>query len=142
MSPTQAAAVPYRRTEFGAEVLLITSSGSGAWTVPKGGIKKGDSARVTARLETLEEAGVLGRLDDAPLGRFRYKKRGRRHQVEVFALKVEKVLPRWAEEETRHRIWVPLAEASRLLGRPELVAFLTELRHRLLAGSLVLRRAA
>jgi len=138
----QAAAVPFRLSRFGIEVLLVTSSGSGRWTVPKGGIKKGHDAQKTARLETLEEAGVLGELVGPPLGAFSYKKSGRRQRVRVYALRVERVLDRWQEEDRRRRVWVPIAEAPGLVGRRPIAELLVRLRHRILSATGQLTRLA
>ncbi len=129
----QAAALPYRETAFGVEVLLV-SRASGGWGVPKGGIKRGHDACQTARLEALEEAGVLGELIRPDLGRYRFRKRGAAHEVAVFALRVERVLGRWQEDRRRVRVWVPAPEAPALL-RPELGRLVTSLRHRLLTSA-------
>lgn len=130
----QAAAIPYRRSALGhVEVLLVSLTGGG-WGVPKGGVKKGHDAPQTAALETLEEAGVLGSLVDEPLGRYRFTKRGRAHEVTVYALEVERWLARWQEEDARIRVWVPVSEAPRLLRRKALIPFLTRLRHQLLTA--------
>ncbi|RMG12501.1 MAG: NUDIX domain-containing protein [Planctomycetota bacterium] len=142
MSKAQAGAVPYRDGPFGHEVLLVTTRGKGGWGIPKGGVKKGHSLEQTARLETLEEAGVLGPLDPVPLGSYVHPKKGSRREVVVYALRVERVLDRWAEDAERHRVWVPLAEAGTLVERKELQRLFTRLRHRLLAASLSLTRRA
>ena len=114
--------------------MLITVR-SGSWGLPKGGIKKNDSPLRTARIETLEEAGALGRIDRKSLGTFTYRKRGRKQSVEVFGLEVEHLLDRWAEEENRSRVWVSITEAPSLLGRGAWTPMLTRLRHALLTRS-------
>lgn len=126
----QAAAIPYRMSAHGIEVLLVTRSGGG-WGLPKGGVKKGQSAREAAAMECLEEAGLLGEVG-ARLGSFSYRKAGRKRQVAVFALEVRRVLDRWQEDGRRLRVWVPIAEAERLVKRKETPRFLTKLRHLLL----------
>ena len=136
----QAAAIPFRRSEHGIEVLLVTRTGGG-WGIPKGGVKKGQSAREAAAMECLEEAGVLG-TPGAKLGSFSYRKGGRKRQVAVFALEVERVLDRWQEDGRRLRVWVPIAEAERLVKRKETPRFVTKLRHRLLTASVPVRLAA
>ena len=114
----------------------MISSRSGAWGIPKGGIKRGHSAADTARIETLEEAGVLGALVGPPLGSFSYRKKGQRHDVQVFALRVERQLERWAEETRRVRVWLSIAEAPALVKRRAVATLLVQLRHRLLADPL------
>ncbi len=136
MSVPQAGAVCFREGPWGGVEVLLISSQSGAWGIPKGGIKRGHSAADTARLETLEEAGVLGPLIGPPLGSFSYRKRKRRHDVQVFALRVDRQLERWAEEGQRVRVWVNIAEAPTLLKRQAVASLLVQLRHRLLAGPL------
>lgn len=136
----QAAAIPYRRSVHGIEVLLVTRSGGG-WGLPKGGVKKGQSAREAAAMECLEEAGVLGSAG-AKLGSFSYRKSGRKRQVAVYALEVERVLERWQEDGRRLRVWVPIAEAERMIKRKETPRFLTKLRHRLLTADVPVVRLA
>ena len=138
----QAAAFPYRSSPFGGlEVLLVTRR-SGGWGVPKGKVEAGDTPAQTARLETMEEAGVLGEVSGPALGRYAYTKRGREHEVLVFPLVVRRELARWFEEERRTRVWVPLPEAARLLPNPQLVGLLMTLRHRLLTTGEALPLAA
>jgi len=110
----------------------LVSCSRGGWGLPKGGVKGGQTPEQAALAESLEEAGLLGQLEDR-LGSFRYRKRGKKNLVHVFPLRVERVLARWEEEERRHRVWVALAEAASLLRRPEVERFLIELRHQLLA---------
>ncbi|MGE0708693.1 MAG: NUDIX hydrolase [Planctomycetota bacterium] len=126
-----AAAIPYRRGPHGGiEVLLITRRGGG-WGLPKGGVKRGDTSARTAALEAFEEAGVLGAVGEL-LGSFSCRKEGKRRDVEVFPLEVERVLDRWQEEGRRLRVWVPISEAPRLIRRRESHRLVIRLRHRLL----------
>ncbi len=128
----QAAAIPYRRSPFGGYEVLLVSCSRGGWGLPKGGVKGGQSPEQAASAESLEEAGILGQIEET-LGWFRYRKRGKKNLVHVFPLCVERVLARWEEEGCRHRVWVSLTEASSLLRRPEVERFLIDLRHQLLA---------
>ena len=82
----QAGVIPYRFEAGALQVLLITSRGSGRWVIPKGGIEKGFSPAQAAAREAYEEAGVKGRISDAPLGSFTYSKRLRSGNV---------IPPRW-----------------------------------------------
>lgn len=140
----QAGAIPFRRSPFGVEVLLVSVGTGAGWGFPKGGIKRGSDPVATARAETLEEAGVLGTVLEPALGTYTFRKRGRPHQVELFGLEVERQLARWLEEGRRVRAWVSIAEAGQLLRRPQSAALLTQLRHRLLTAEAVRfqRRAA
>lgn len=129
---TQAAAVPYRLVSGRVDVLLITGR-TGKWTFPKGGIKAGATPEETAAMETLEEAGVTGRLEDA-LGHFEFEKDGDLHCARVFPLRVTRVLDRWEEEDARLRVWVPIAEVGRFVRRKAVLRLVVTLRHRLLAA--------
>lgn len=107
----QAGAVPYRiDPEGGVWVLLITNH-RGEWIIPKGMIDANRTAEQTALNEALEEAGITGSLDAAPLGSFSYQKGGRQLPVQVFAMQVDRVLVRWLEQGEREREWFRCAEA-------------------------------
>lgn len=129
----QAAAVPYRPSPFGGYEILLVSCSRGGWGLPKGGVKRNQTPAAAAVAECLEEGGILGQIEPR-LGSFRYRKRGKPNLVHVFPLRVKRVLARWEEEGDRHRIWVSLVEAPRLLRRPEIERFLIDLRHALLAN--------
>ena len=61
-------AVCYRRSDAGVKLLLVRSS-AGRWTLPKGGVEKGELQADAAAREAREEAGVRGsdyRPDDPP----------------------------------------------------------------------------
>src|SRR2546421_1062113 len=61
----QVAAVCYRIRRSDIEFLLIQTRG-GRWTFPKGGIEPGLTHAQAAALEAFEEAGVHGRMEEAP----------------------------------------------------------------------------
>lgn len=132
----QAAAIPWRRSSEGLIEVLLVSTRDGRWTVPKGGIKRGSTAALTAEAEALEEAGVLGKVNGPSLGQVRFVKRGRAHEVLGFELRVTRLLPRWEEEDRRVRAWVGIAEAEQLLRRPALRELVRALRRRLLVAGL------
>ena len=113
----QAAAIPYRIVGTTLEVLLVTST-SGNWILPKGNIDAGNTPAQTAEIEALEEAGVVGSAWPAPVGAYDYEKASIRLWVQVFPLKVEQVLEEWAESKRRSRRWASLAEAIRLVAEP------------------------
>ena len=136
----QGAAVPYRWTPFGTLEVLLVSTRSGRWTLPKGGIKKGCNAREAARRESLEEAGILGRLEEPPLGYFSCKKGGRKALCQAFALQVTHVLERWEEDEERLRAWVSISEAPSFLKRESQARLVRKLHQRLLLQSQATKR--
>lgn len=107
----QAAALPYRLAVSGrAELLLITSS-AGRWTPPKGWIDPGRTAEETAALEALEEAGVIGDVQTPALGQYRDPRPDGEREITLFALRVDRVLDQWQEDDTRTRQWFALADA-------------------------------
>ena len=66
----QAAVIAMRQ----GQICLITSSSGKRWLLPKGHLEQGEDLQDTARHEAWEEAGVLGRLRDRPVGRYRFHK--------------------------------------------------------------------
>jgi phosphohistidine phosphatase len=115
----QAGVIPYRVTERGCEVLLITSR-RGRWIIPKGVIDPGMTPQEAARQEAYEEAGVAGAISDEPLGEYRYHKWGGVCTVQVFALAVQTVLDTWPEASARQRRWLAPADAARAVDKPQL----------------------
>ena len=98
----QAAALAWRQSEFGLQVLLVTSLTTGRWVLPKGWVEEGEAHGVTARRETLEEAGVSGAVTREPIGRYSYAKRRKTGKtemllVEVYALQVSESAQNWPE---------------------------------------------
>ena len=129
MVPRQAAAIPFRRdgTEF--SFCLVTTSGGGNWTFPKGIIEPGDTARETALKEAFEEAGLYGTLIGGPVGSFAQTKWGSTFSVEVYLMNVTKADRTWDEAHLRQRRWCDREEALDLVrGRPVAPLFLESLR--------------
>ena len=113
----QLAALCYRNGEAGREVLLVTSS-TGRWILPKGwpisGLKPGQAAMV----EAWEEAGVRkGKVARKPLGAFmgsKFSVSGDEEPclTQVYAVKVEETLDLYPEVDRRDRVWVSLEQAQ------------------------------
>ena len=125
----QVAALPWRRTTSGLEILLITSRETRRWVIPKGWPMKNRTHAEAAAREALEEAGVSGRIGQAPIGSFAYAKRRKNGstrpvQVEVFALEVERQAREWREKGQRTLAWVEPAEAARRVDEPDLKALI------------------
>jgi len=149
-SHIQYAALPYRRMAGAAiEVMLITSRDTGRWVIPKGWLGAGLAAQDSAEREAREEGGLVGRIDDRPLGHYRYKKRladgsSVACSVEVFALEVERQLKSWPERKERDTRWFALREAAAAVEEPELAAMIRSLPKRLTSrvqpGKMVRRR--
>jgi 8-oxo-dGTP pyrophosphatase MutT (NUDIX family) len=115
----QVAALPWRKTKSGVEVMLITSRGTGRWVLPKGWIELGDEepAEAAAR-EALEEAGVIGEMTKAGLGFYVYDKvtdgtaASFPVRVRVYPLEVRQQLKRFKEAGERVLEWFSGYEAA------------------------------
>ena len=128
----QAAAIPYRITDNGVEILLITTQKGKRWIVPKGIIEGGLTAEASALKEAYEEAGIMGEISGPPLGSFQYDKWGGTLNVVVFPMKVTEILPDWQESHFRIREWVRIDEAGKNIGFEDIIPLFDELRKRLL----------
>ena len=121
---TQFAALPYRITEQGIEVLIITSRRTHRWIVPKGWPIEELGPAGSAAREALEEAGVSGEIDTTALGHFHYVKEMRKTslpcRVDVFALRVTRQHKRFAEKDARELRWVTPLEAAAMVDEPGL----------------------
>lgn len=113
---SQVAALPVRIGTTGAlEVLIISTRGSGRWTIPKGWPMRGRTDPEAAAEEAYEEAGVRGAIATEPLGTFEYVKRRSEHEkllVTVYRLDVEARVRRWRERGQRQQRWLPASEAA------------------------------
>src|SRR5689334_19027712 len=100
VSNVQYAALPWRRAKRGIEILLITTSNTRRWIVPKGWPVEGLDPAECAAQEALEEAGVLGEVAAEPLGYFRHSKERKSGEillctVYVFAMEVLRQRHSW-----------------------------------------------
>lgn len=107
----QAGAVPYRLTAAGGVEILLITSNSGKWIVPKGGIDAGQTAADQAAIEAFEEAGVVEAVIGGEVGFYEYERGGRLYRVRLFALLVRELARDWDESHRREREWVALEEA-------------------------------
>lgn len=107
----QAATIAYRVRKGKLEIALVTSSGGKRWVLPKGCIDPGERACEAAARETLEEAGLRGKVERRPVGTYSYEKWGGTCEVEVFLMRVSEVLDRWPEFGLREREWFSIKEA-------------------------------
>jgi 8-oxo-dGTP pyrophosphatase MutT (NUDIX family) len=113
----QCAAIPYRKTSAGdLEILLVTSRSKGNWILPKGKVKPGKTAAVSAQEEVYEEAGVRGTVDQALVTRcdlplIEVGEGAAVEQMQIFSMEVSMVAATWPEMFQRQRRWVSLQEA-------------------------------
>lgn len=113
----QVAALPYRLTAHGYEVVLITTRDSGRWILPKGWPIKGLKRHESAETEAMEEAGLIGSAAPKAVGRFTYIKQFPKRQekvlVDVFPLAIERQLDDWQEKGQREvRFFNPVDAAA------------------------------
>lgn len=132
----QYAALPFRVVGSRVEVLLITSRRTRRWILPKGWPTNGLSPHGCAALEALEEAGVTGAIEKAPLGHYRYTKHHKRGPseaciVEVYALKVTQQRRSWPEKDERERRWCSIDEAASAVDELKLRLLLLEFGERI-----------
>jgi len=123
----QAGVLPVRRQNGRIEVLLITSRTVGRWILPKGNVKRHQTPIEAARQEAYEEAGIRGRIDPEPLGRYLHGRPGDQRWVEVYLMTVEEELDDWPERHERTRRWMPLDEAREVIYEDGLRALLDRL---------------
>lgn len=118
------AALCWRRAAAGIEVLLITARRSGRWIVPKGHPIPGLPVHEAAAREAWEEAGVQGRVDPAPLGR--YCPGGT--EVQLHPLAVDQMLDDYPEAGQRLRLWLAPDKAAARVAHPGLAALIAGFR--------------
>lgn len=113
---SQSGVIPYKLGKKGPEILLVRSSGDHHWVIPKGVREPGFSSLDIARQEAMEEAGIIGKTRETPLGHVRYRKWGAPCHCEVFAMEVTRLLPprKWPERQ-RGRQWFAADQAAERL---------------------------
>lgn len=121
----QAAALPWRLTERGVEIMLVTSRDTGRWVLPKGWPEGEEDLWRAAEREAAEEAGISGSIGASALGRYYYGKSlptgmERRCEVHVYPLEVDRVADKWPERKARLRRWFAPAEAAARVHEPDL----------------------
>lgn len=115
----QSAVLPYRLRGDSIEILLISSRKKRRWIVPKGICEADLSAAESAAKEALEEAGIEGTTGELPIGSYSYPKWEGLCTVDVFAMRVDTVHPRWPEGH-RLRLWLTPSAAAERLAEPAL----------------------
>jgi len=129
----QVAALPWRvARDGGIEVLLVTSRSNRKWMLPKGWTMDGKSDADAAAQEALEEAGVEGEINSAPIGSYAYIKlfddgSTKPSQAVVFSLLVTRQLRKWPERSPRRRKWFAPDEAAKRVFEPGLSRLLANL---------------
>ncbi len=121
----QCAALCYRRKKSGIKILLITSRDTGRWVMPKGWPVKKLGGKGTAASEAWEEAGVVGKVGDKPVGAYRYAKlldstTSVDCLVQVYPLEVTKLQDSYPERKQRVRRWFSRSGAAKRVDEPDL----------------------
>jgi 8-oxo-dGTP pyrophosphatase MutT (NUDIX family) len=129
----QAGVIPFRIGPNGLEVLLVTSRATARWVIPRGNIKRGQTARQAAKREAYEEAGVKGTIKAVPLGAYTYDKLVRPCLplpaiVEVYTLQVEKQAKKWPEQSQRQIQWFDAMSAVELVHERGLALLILQLK--------------
>jgi 8-oxo-dGTP pyrophosphatase MutT (NUDIX family) len=119
----QVAAVCYRIRSATIEFLLVQTRNRKHWTFPKGSAEPGLTHAQAAALEAFEEAGVHGRIEEAPFAEYLRRKSGRARNCSRSAVKAlavsahlcEVLRLRAPKESNRNRTWFSLQETKRRL---------------------------
>jgi len=128
----QVAALCLRRKGSRAEVLMITSRGTGRWILPKGWPIAGLSDAEAAMQEAWEEAGVRAAPRGLmPLGTYRAVKTRTKGLPEpvntiVYACDVTDLASKWPESHQRRRRWMRPEDAAHLVREPGLKRLLRD----------------
>ena len=116
----QLAALCLRKGKKGTQVLMVTSS-SGRWILPKGWPMKGKKNAEAAMIEAWEEGGVKkGKVRRKPIGTYmaaKTMKSGDEELAEtrVYRVKVKKMRKKYPESKRRDRQWVSPKKAAKLV---------------------------
>ena len=124
----KSAVVPYRFKNDVLQFLLITPKSKDSksvkeslWIVPKGTIKADIRPAESARIEALEEAGVLGELHPRIKGFYTFEpKNGAIQEIDTYFMKVSYAMKNWEEKNQRKRKWVAVENIREYIDDPEL----------------------
>ncbi len=125
----QIAALPfYDNPGGGVDICLVTSRGSGRWIIPKGNPIRGLAPHEVAAQEALEEAGLMGHVDERCIGTFKFDRirngRDTTCRVDVYALRVERQMQTWTEMHERSVLRCNVKTALSLVSVPNLATLI------------------
>jgi len=129
----QIGALCYRVGQHGPDVLLITTRGTGRWTIPKGWPIKGKDSAGTALQEAWEEAGIReGKCSAKSIGSYSSSKEVylsfKKHtRIYVYLVSVTRVKESFPESHERTLKWQHHKAAANMVDEPELRDFLFDL---------------
>jgi 8-oxo-dGTP pyrophosphatase MutT (NUDIX family) len=125
----QIGALPFLvNPDGGVDVCLVTSRGGGRWIIPKGNPIRGLAPHEVAAREAFEEAGLVGQAEQHCIGTFKFTRQRDGHNdncsVDVYALKVERQMAKWAEMDQRSFLRCSVETALSLICLPGLSALI------------------
>ena len=125
----QIAALPfYDNPGGGVDICLVTSRGSGRWIIPKGNPIRGLAPHEVAAQEALEEAGLMGHVDERCIGTFKFDRirngRDTTCRGDVYALRVERQMQTWTEMHERSVLRCNVKTALSLVSVPNLATLI------------------
>ena len=118
MEMCQVGILPYIFRDKKLHVLLVTSSSGSRWILPKGRQEPDMTPHEVAMMEAVEEGGILGTLRHDLRIRCRMSN-GR--LLQLYAMKISKLLGTWPEENFRLRRLLPFDDALQMIEDPEIV---------------------
>lgn len=127
----QVAALCHRDGPDGPEVLLVTSS-SGRWILPKGWPIDGLTAAEAAKQEAWEEAGAKSNtVGDAAFANYLTEKRFDNGavvpcEIRVYPMCVTSMADTYPEDDRRDRAWVSIADALNMVDEDGLKQLLSQ----------------
>jgi phosphohistidine phosphatase len=128
----QSSVIPYRIKDDNLQILLVKSSKQKHWVVPKGISEPWLTLQASAAKEALEEAGIEGDVGSESLGSYTYIKWGGECSVQVYPMKVRRLIPEdeW-EESHRGREWLSPEKAIDRIKQLELKPMIKKLAKRI-----------
>jgi 8-oxo-dGTP pyrophosphatase MutT (NUDIX family) len=131
----QVAALVWRLTPVGPDVLLVTSRRTRRWLLPKGWRVDGLTDAQSAAQEAFEEAGAVTASDDGVLGTYQYNKvlDDGSHiacTVDVFGFELVRLADHWPEMKQRTRRWYAAQAAATMIDQPQLAELISGLEQR------------
>lgn len=127
----QTSVIPFRMTESGIEICLITSRRKKRWIFPKGPVEGRLGPIESVQKIAADEGGLSGSIESQVLGSYKRLKEGNLHKVEVYLMKVDQCAEVWLESRIRERRWVSVEGARKVIGKPELLDMLKRALERL-----------
>jgi len=118
MGMCQVGVLPYIFRDKKLHILLVTSSSGNRWILPKGRQEPDMTPHEVAVMEAVEEGGILGTLRHDMRIRC-CMSNGR--LLQLYAMKISKLLGTWPEENFRLRRLLPFNDALQMIEDPEIV---------------------